>query len=210
LIIGILIGIVFSIFEVPETIAWNFLSDSIEATVLLYLFNRTVLILYNQNLSDYFKTNIGILKSFFVSMILIGLVLGISYLTLPVTSLLPSYEIFEEIRQEIFQKPRTSFEFILLVLSISILPAIVEEIFFRGILYKNFRKKFGVTISIIILTIIFYVFHLDPQMIIFLIVANIVLCLSFEYTKSLVVPFVIHLGINFSAVLFFLNNQKIP
>lgn len=208
LIVDTLIVIVFSIFEIPSTIAGNFLSDFIEAIALLYLFKSTTLILYNQNLYGYFKTDISILKNFFVSMVLIGLVVTIDYVLLPVTSLLPSYEIFEEIHKETFQKPANSIEFILMMLSISILPALVEEIFFRGILYRNFRKKYGIIISVIILTIVFYLFHLDPQMIFFLIIGNIVLCLSFEYTKSLVVPFVIHLGINFCSLLFYLNKQS--
>jgi len=210
LILDTFVVIVFSIFETPETITWNFLSDFISAAIWLYLLKRGISILFNQNVNDYFKTDFGILKGFSLAILLIGLVLGVSYVTYPIASQLPTFEIFDEIRQEIFQKPKTGFEFILLALSISIMPAFIEEIFFRGVLYKNFRKKYGITISVIILTIIFYLFHLDPQMIIFLIAANIALCLSYEYTKSLVVPFVIHLGINFSALLFFLNNQKAP
>lgn len=210
LILDTFVEIVFSIFEVPETITWNFLSNFISAAIWLYLLKRVILILFNQNVNDYFKTDFGILKGFSLAILLIGLVLGVSYVTYPIASQLPTFEIFDEIRQKIFQKPKTGFEFILLALSISLIPAFIEEIFFRGVLYKNFRKKYGITISVIILTIIFYLFHLDPQMIFFLIIGNIVLCLSFEYTKSLVVPFVIHLGINFSSLLFFLNNQKAP
>ncbi len=208
LIAGILIGILFLIFNIPSTITWNFISELIEAIVLLYFFNRAILVLNNHSLTEFFKTNTGFLKSFIISMALIGLVLAIDYVMLPVTSLIPSYEIFEEIRNERFQKPGNGIELVLLVLSISLLPALVEEIFFRGILYKNFRRKYGITVSVIILTIIFYLFHLDPQMIFFLVIGNIVLCLSFEYTKSLVVPFVVHLGINFCALLFHLNNYN--
>jgi membrane protease YdiL (CAAX protease family) len=207
-IIDFFIVVAFSIFETPENIFWNFLSDFIGAVILLYLLKRVVAILFNQNLNDYFKIDFGILKSFSLVILSIGLVLLVSYVTYPLASQLPAFEIFDEIRQEIFQKPKTGFDFILIVLSISIIPAFVEEIFFRGILYKNIRKKYGITISVIILTIIFYLFHIDPQMIFFLIIGNIVLCLSFEYTKSLVVPFVIHLGINFSSLLFYLNNQN--
>jgi membrane protease YdiL (CAAX protease family) len=191
------------------TIAWNFLSDFIGAAILLYLLSRATSILYNQNLSVFFKTNLGIIKSFIISILLISLVLGISYVTFPIASLFPTYEIFEEIRAEMIQKPNNNLEFVLLVFSISFIPAFVEEIFFRGILYKTFRKKYGITASIIILTVIFYLFHLDPQMIIFLVFANIILCLSFEWTKSLVVPFIVHLGINFSSLLFYLNNQNV-
>lgn len=143
-----------------------------------------------------------------LSVLSIVLVLGVTYVTYPLALQLPTSEIFKELRQEIFQRPKTDFEFILLVFSISIIPAFIEEIFFRGILYKNFRKKYGITISVLISTTTFYLFHLDPKMIFFLIIGNIVLCLSFEYTKSLVVPFVIHLGINFSSLLFYLNNQN--
>ena len=205
-IIDLLVVIIFSIFEILENITWNFVSDFIDAAILLYLLKRVISILFNQNISDYFKTDFGIIKSLSFAILSIGIVLGISYFTYPIASRLPTFEIFEEIRQGLFQKPKNNFEFILLVFSISIIPAFTEEIFLRGVLYKNFRRKYGVTVSVIILTVIFYLFHLDPQMIIFLIVGNIVLCLSFEYTRILVVPFVIHLGINFSSLLFYLNS----
>lgn len=210
LIIGAFLEILFSIFEVPDTITWNFLSDFLSAAIWLYLLRRVISILFNQKIIDYFKIDFSILKGFTMAILLIALVLGISYVTYPLASQLPTFEIFDKIRQEIFQKPKTALEFILLVLSISIMPAFVEEIFFRGVLYKNIRKKYDVLVSVIIVTVVFYLFHLDPQMIIFLVTANIALCLSYEYTKSLEVPFVVHLGINFSSLLFFLNNPKVP
>ena len=201
-------GFAFAIFESPENITWNFISDFVGAAILLYLLQRVTSILFNKKISDFFRTNFGIIKSFSFAILSIGIVLGVSYFTYPIASQLPSFEIFDEIRQVIFQKPKNNIEFILLTFSLSVIPAFIEEIFFRGILYKNFRRKYGVTNSVIVLTIIFYLFHLDPQMVFFLIIGNIVLCLSFEFTRSLVVPFIIHLGINFSTLLFYLNSQN--
>ena len=141
-----------------------------------------------------------------IVIISIGVVLGLNKITIPIASLLPSFEIFEEIRQEMFIKPKNNFESLLLIFSISIIPAITEEIMMRGILYNIFRKKYSIFITIVILTILFYLFHLDPQMIPFVIIGNIVLCLAYEQTKSLVVPVLIHFGINLSSLLIFLYN----
>jgi membrane protease YdiL (CAAX protease family) len=133
------------------------------------------------------------------------LVYGITYITYPISLSLPTSEIFDEIRKEMLQKPQNHFEAILLFFSISIIPAFIEEIFFRGLIYRNIRRKYGIVFSAFLLTIVFYLFHLDPQMIFFLTIGNLVLCLTYEYTKSLVVPFVIHAGINFSGLLFYMN-----
>jgi len=204
--IDLLLVIVESIFKVPSTITWCFISDLVGAILLLILLRRAIKVLFSQTYFDLFKSNTKIFISFLIIIPSIMLVYGITYITYPISLSLPTSEIFDEIRKEMLQKPQNHFEAILLFFSISIIPAFIEEIFFRGILYQTIRRKYGIGLSTFFLTIIFYLFHLDPQMIFFLTIGNLILCLTYEYTKSLVIPFVIHAGINFSVLLFYMND----
>lgn len=204
--IDLLIVIIESIFNVPSTITWNFISDLVGAFLLLILLKRATTVLFGLTFFDLFKSNNKIVISLVIILLSIGLVHGINYITHPISLSLPTSEIFEEIRKEMFQKPQNFFEMVLLFISVSLMPAFIEEILFRGVLYQTIRRKYGIAFSTFWLTIIFYLFHLDPQMIFFLTIGNLVLCLTYEYTKSLVIPFVIHAGINFSVLLFYMND----
>ena len=203
--IDLLLVIFESIFNIPSTITWDFISNFAGAMLLLILLRRAIKVLFGQTYFDLFKSNKKYFISFVIIILSILLVYGINYITHPISLLLPTSEIFDEIRKEMLQKPQNHLEAILLFLSISIIPAFIEEIFFRGVLYQTIRRKYGVAFSTFLLTIIFYLFHLDPQMIFFLTIGNLVLCLTYEYSKSLVIPFVIHAGINFSVLLFYMN-----
>ena len=79
---------------------------------------------------------------------------------------------------------------------LGIITPISEEIFMRAYAYKVLRNRFNIVISILLNTIIFILFHLIPSFIPVIIFANIVLCLSYEYTKNLYVPIILHLTIN--------------
>lgn len=78
---------------------------------------------------------------------------------------------------------------------------IAEELYFRGILYSFFRR-FGVLSATVITTLIFGLFHLStnslpiPQ-----IIGGVVFALSFEYSKSLITPVIIHITGNTALLL---------
>jgi membrane protease YdiL (CAAX protease family) len=69
-----------------------------------------------------------------------------------------------------------------------LLAPILEEIFFRGILYSPYRKKYGVTIAICITSIIFILFHSTGGNLL----APIIYCVLYEKYESLVFPIVAH------------------
>ncbi|MFW5799730.1 MAG: CPBP family intramembrane glutamic endopeptidase, partial [Spirochaetota bacterium] len=53
-------------------------------------------------------------------------------------------------------------DFILLAISVVILPAIIEELFFRGLIQKSFRNKLTPVPTIFLTALLFGVFHLEP------------------------------------------------
>ena len=207
LVIEIIIGVFSALFDLPETITMNFIIDLFSAFIYIWILHYAAKGFWGENIFNSFNNNIGTLKTFSLGLLAIGFIIAIEYITKPIANKLPKLEIFDEIYSEMFQVPKNTYELILLFLSTTIITAIVEELFFRGFLYKALRKKYNIYISILILSIIFFLFHLNPQMLIFVAVTNIILCLAFEYGKSLSLPVFIHTGINAITLVLFLSNK---
>lgn len=85
----------------------------------------------------------------------------------------------------------TPIEIILCYVLYAVLPAIIEEWGFRGILCKNLLP-YGKGGAILISSIIFGIAHVDPPRIIFATAFGMVLAVCYEYTGSLKIPMLIH------------------
>lgn len=75
---------------------------------------------------------------------------------------------------------------------IAFLPAICEEIFFRGTIQKMFSEKINIHLSIFITSVIFSIVHLNAKNTISIILISIILGYSFQYGKSIIIPISIH------------------
>lgn len=81
---------------------------------------------------------------------------------------------------------------ILFFLTGGLISPVAEEIFFRGIFY-SFLRRFGVLTAVFTTTFVFSLLHVSNLGLpIFQVVGGIVFALSFEYSKSLATPIVIH------------------
>jgi membrane protease YdiL (CAAX protease family) len=80
---------------------------------------------------------------------------------------------------------------ILCVIMTAVLPAIIEEWAFRGVLLKNLLP-YGRGGAIVISSILFGLAHVDPPRIIFATAFGLMLGLCYEYTGSILVPMLIH------------------
>ena len=117
-------------------------------------------------------------------------VIGIGYLTtLSLTLLFPKFVEFYSM--ESGDVPVTTLCMILLYVSNALLPAILEEWAFRGIICKNLLP-YGKKGAIIISSLLFGIMHIDPPRIIFTFVIGVLLAICYEITGSLVLPMVIH------------------
>lgn len=106
-----------------------------------------------------------------------------------------------EILIQAFLKMPTIFDLVFNLLVIAIIPAVGEELFFRGYVQQILKNKFGsIHITILITAIIFSVFHLDFQGLIPRVFLGILLGYFFFWTKSLWVPIVAHFINNALAV----------
>lgn len=82
----------------------------------------------------------------------------------------------------------------------AVMPALSEELLFRGVIYNSFNKKWGVTIAIILSSLIFGIYHMNWIQGIFAFILGLVLAYSYFKTNSLWVPIIIHFINNSFAV----------
>ena len=111
------------------------------------------------------------------------------------TKLLPMVgleEIYKQMKEVI-----NSFEKVIFwILIVELTTAFCEELFFRRFFYKVFRYKYNIAYSILYTTFIFLLFHPIPAYIPAFIIVNIIICASYEYSKTLAIPVIIHFVIN--------------
>jgi membrane protease YdiL (CAAX protease family) len=81
-------------------------------------------------------------------------------------------------------------------LTLGILVPVSEELFMRLYAYTVLREKFNIFLAVFFNTIIFVLFHPIPALIPVIILSNVILCLSYEYTKNILVPVIIHSVVN--------------
>lgn len=87
---------------------------------------------------------------------------------------------------------------LLLCITIAIFPAVMEELVFRGIIFKNARKKFSAIISALISGFAFGIYHLDIQQFAYAFILGIGFALIYEKTKNIFDVIIIHFVIDFS------------
>ncbi len=92
--------------------------------------------------------------------------------------------------------PKNNFEILLFFITAGLIAPIAEEIFFRGLIYTYFRK-YSFIFAVILSTTFFALPHFQLNIFpIIPIIGGIVFALSFEYSKSLAAPIIIHVSGN--------------
>jgi len=81
-----------------------------------------------------------------------------------------------------------------LILMVLIAP-MVEEIVFRGLLYRMLREQWGIVVSVVVSSVFFSMIHqgslISPQL-----AGGIIFALAYERSRSLWVPILLHMGAN--------------
>lgn len=95
------------------------------------------------------------------------------------------------------RKKYTAPDNILFLSILSILGAIAEEIFFRGILQNICRPHFGAGLAIIIPAAIFMVFHLAPERMLHTFVGGLLFGYFYYYTGNIYTCIIMHVMTNF-------------
>jgi uncharacterized protein len=98
--------------------------------------------------------------------------------------------------------PNIPFGFPIMLIGVGILAPLAEELFFRGLVYNWFRDSGSVGLSVVLSSLMFGIAHFDsPGVVASAFVMGAVLAYSYEKTKSLWLPILIHAITNSGSVL---------
>ena len=88
------------------------------------------------------------------------------------------------------------------ILTSCILSPLMEELVYRGMVFRRMRQKVSFVPSLIISSIIFGVMHGNLVQGIYACLVGIVLGICYEHYKTLKAPYVLHIVVNFASLLF--------
>ena len=94
-------------------------------------------------------------------------------------------------------------EMLLVVVTISVIPAICEEIMFRGYIQRSFEFKLKPYLAVLITAVFFALYHFNPYGLIPLAVLGFYFGFAAYKSKSLVIPMILHFLNNFFAVMLY-------
>jgi len=94
-------------------------------------------------------------------------------------------------------------EMLLVIITISIIPSICEEVMFRGYIQRSFGFKFKPHIAALLTAIFFALYHFNPYGLIPLAIIGFYLGFAAYLSESLVIPIIIHFLNNFFAVMLY-------
>ena len=175
----------------------------VPSIIFLFLLKSFSLHYRKPNKSDltksllYFVVLLGVAQLF----LLISTYVGYDFLPIEIKNFLKEQQDFNTRIQEGFiSKSFRSFLFNVVLLSI--LPAIGEELFFRGILqkicigiFKNNITGIGVT------SLVFGMLHFQIENLLSIIFASVLLGLIYDYNKNILLTILLHFGFNFFSLL---------
>lgn len=103
------------------------------------------------------------------------------------------------------------FEYVLVIITVAVTPALCEEIFFRGYVQKSFEFKQKPFIAILITSLFFGLYHFNPYGLIPLIIIGMYLGFSAYKSNSIVVPIILHFVNNFVSIIafFFFGKEEL-
>lgn len=83
----------------------------------------------------------------------------------------------------------------------AILAPIIEEILFRGIVFKSLKKVIPVWTAIIVSSVLFGIYHMNIVSVIYASCMGIVAAIIYERKNNLIFPIFVHIGNNFLAAI---------
>ena len=137
-----------------------------------------------------------VLLGFAQLLLLISSYIGYDFLPFEIKNFLKEQqELNSKLQEGFISEGLISFSFNILLLSI--LPAIGEELFFRGILQKICIGIFKNNIAgILVTSLVFGILHFQIENLLSIIFASILLGLIYDYSKNILLTIILHFGFN--------------
>ena len=79
------------------------------------------------------------------------------------------------------------------ILSTAVIGPILEELVFRGIIYNNLKKSFSIKNALLILSLMFAVYHFNLVQGLYAFLFSIIITYYYEKTDNFLVPMFIHI-----------------
>ena len=126
--------------------------------------------------------------------------LGCQYIVGLYTSLLKNMGY--PLQEELSINPTNFGSFTLAVFLLGLLPAIGEELIFRGVVLNGLRKRFSPPVAVILSSCLFALMHGNLQQLLYPFILGMVMAWIVVRTGSIVISMVVHFVNNFIAILF--------
>ena len=175
----------------------------VPSVIFLFLLKTFSLYYKTPNKSDltkcllYFIVLLGVAQLF----LLISTYVGYDFLPIEIKNFLKEQQDFNTRIQEGFIS-KTFRSFLFNIVLLSILPALGEELFFRGILQKIcigiFKNNFA---GIGVTSFVFGMLHFQIENLLSIIFASILLGLIYDYSKNILLTILLHFGFNFFSLI---------
>lgn len=91
-------------------------------------------------------------------------------------------------------------QFLLSVLFFAVVPAVVEELLFRGLIFNGLKNSFNAKVAVILSSIIFTLIHFSIFQTVYQLILGVVLSLILLFTNSLLLTMLMHFLNNFLIV----------
>ena len=186
IIYAVSIGLLHSHWKLPAvnlSVLSNLVLQLGVMVIMFYLFSRKSLGFNKNNAhaSDLFRVYIAIIPILLSTLLLNSFILD-------VIGLKPTFNP----AVGLFVKLKNKFFICALVLEIIVLAPLVEEVFFRGIIYRILRNRFSFALAALFTSLLFALIHRVPSNILPLFVISFSLCYTYEKTKNILSPIIFH------------------
>ena len=126
-----------------------------------------------------------------------------------IKSLLDSLNKLVETSYENLLSTKTIFDAIFVIFVVAIVPAVSEEVMFRGFIQTSFELKLKSRWAIVITAVFFGLYHFNPYGLIPLIILGLYFGFAAYMSRSIFVPMILHFTNNFIAIImYFLIGDK--
>jgi membrane protease YdiL (CAAX protease family) len=164
---------------------------SIIAIIVFFVFNELFFLVVLMYLGMYFKEEINLFKTTKIIDSIIKFIIFIPLLFL--ISFIVQYVLPEYKQQEIVLNFKSSlFEDKVILIHVLVIAPIVEEVIFRGYMYRILKSRIPIIFAMIISSTLFSLIHFNVLSYILLFVLSIFLTYIYERDGSIICPIIIH------------------
>lgn len=130
------------------------------------------------------------------------LIVVFTYVSYPLISLCNYVSLYftENVIDNTMEELLQQYPTIICVIAVAFIPCIVEEIIFRGVLYRAY-KQCGIGIAVVFTALLFGLFHMNLNQMSYAVVMGIVLVTLNEVTGSMLGSMLMHFLINATSIL---------